>query len=74
MKTEEMRRRLGEELSYLDTEAGRLAGARDQLTHALAALTRPEEVCIHNLRAREFRQGGRDKESNGNDIIFFFRD
>ena len=52
-----MRAQLAQELGYLDTEAGRLGEARDQLSHALLALARPEEVCVHNLRAREFRQG-----------------
>ena len=30
---------------------------RDELEHALAMLKKPEDICVHNLKAREFRQG-----------------
>ena len=55
--TEGLRAQLAQELSYLDTETQALTVTREQLSHAMLALSRPEEVCIHNLRAREFRQG-----------------
>ena len=57
LATEELRAKLGQELSYLDTETKALSVTRDQLSHAMLALSRPEEVCIHNLKARGFRQG-----------------
>ena len=30
---------------------------REELEHALAMLKKPEDICVHNLKAREFRQG-----------------
>ena len=51
-----MRTKLSQELSYLATETERLSVTREQLGHAMLVLSRPEEVCVHNLKAREFRQ------------------
>jgi len=52
-----MKMKLTQELCYLQTENEKLEFSKDELEHANLMLMKPEDVCIHNLKAREFRQG-----------------
>ena len=52
-----MKKKLTQELCYLQTENEKLEFSKDELEHAKLMLMKPEDVCIHNLKAREFRQG-----------------
>ena len=45
------------EASYLSTDNELLVQHRDELDHALLMLKKPEDICVHNLKARDFRQG-----------------
>ena len=56
-QTDCMRTKLSQELCYLQTEITKLELIRDELEHATLMIKKPEDICIHNLKAREFRQG-----------------
>ena len=48
---------LTKESLYLCKENECLLFSKEELQHSLLMLKKPEDICIHNLRAREFRQG-----------------
>ena len=55
--TDLYKKKLVEELHYLHDENDKLVLSRYEINHAIEMLKKPEDIIIHNLKAREFRQG-----------------
>ena len=55
--TDLYKKKLVQELYYLNDENDKLVLSRYEINHAIEMLKKPEDVIIHNLKAREFRQG-----------------
>ena len=55
--TDLYKKKLVQELYYLNDENDKLVLSRYEINHAIEMLKKPEDIIIHNLKAREFRQG-----------------
>ena len=55
--TDLYKKKLEHELYYLNDENDKLVLSRFEINHAIEMLKKPEDIIIHNLKAREFRQG-----------------
>ena len=55
--TDLYKKKLEQELYYLNDENDKLVLSRFEINHAIEMLKKPEDIIIHNLKAREFRQG-----------------
>ena len=55
--TDLYQKKLVQELHYLNDENDKLVLSSYEINHAIEMLKKPEDIIIHNLKAREFRQG-----------------